>query len=79
MDETGTQSLFAARIVTTPFVYPDGQIDTRAYVIENPQSVELDGAWVHVVEYDSLGSRSLIASYPAHEVQRVEWRKDYEA
>ncbi len=69
---------FAARLITTPFVYPDGQLDTRSYTIREPQLVELDREWVHVVEYKGT-LRTLLVSYPIHEIQRVEWREDYEA
>lgn len=61
------------RIVRTPFVYPDGQIQIEQEVISKPQGVEVDGQWVHVVTYDTLGNRHVNTSYPSHEVQLIDW------
>jgi hypothetical protein len=64
------------RIVSTPFVYPDGQIQVGEEFISEPETIELDGAWVHVVKVGSFGDGEKIKSFPAHEIQRIEW--DYE-
>lgn len=62
------------RIIFAPWQEHDGQwCHAEPEIVEEPRKIEIEDGWVHIVAYDSLGTRSLYRSYPARIVEKILW------
>jgi hypothetical protein len=65
----------APKIIFTPFQHADGQWQPHDEEMAEPESVEIDGSWVHVVTYRGpMGERERLRSYPIHVIDAIIWR-----
>ena len=65
-----------ATIFLTPWIHPDGQVQTIEEKVFEPYAVEIDREWVHLVTYEGpMNTRRMVRSWPASEVAQIEWGK----